>query len=146
MQIPSLPLWLHFVSVAGGKSDKLMVYAGVSMDLYLCVSHLNPLPPGPQGEGPLLAQNSVYIDESNSVLLSSCPNFSEVATCYCHSSDLFLIFKKDKANKSLNTCICLHFFFSFFSFTSVCSLSHLPVHCWKYPNWVSMSKLFLRTT
>lgn len=40
-----------------------MVDAGVSMDLYLYVNHLNPLLSGPQGEGSCLAQNSVCIAE-----------------------------------------------------------------------------------
>lgn len=71
-----------------------------------------------------------------------------VAAGCCYNSDLFLIFKKDNTNKSLNTCNCLHYFiYFFFHFSpSVCSLAHLPVHCWEYPNWVSISELFLRTT
>lgn len=37
-----------------------------------------------------------------------------IAAGCCYNSDLFLIFKKDNTNESLNTSNCLHYFIYFF--------------------------------
>lgn len=120
MQITPLSLWLYFVSLTGAKFTNgwcRSIHGSISLRQSLeslaFWSTRRGLIPSSKFSLHRWAEVEFYF---LSVLIL-------VAAGWCYNSDLFLIFKKDNTNKSLNTCNCLHYFIYFFSFFSFCLLS-----------------------